>query len=597
MTLSKKQYKSISALVLMFQAGHFSAFLIVIMNLLRALLPTAFMALATGNFINTATAIFQRKLNHDKIYLSLIILFIVLCAQNIIDAINNLLISRVELNLQRKLGPAIVKKHAALDYTHIENGQSWELISRVSREPVKSLVEGIDAFMQLIYIFVGLISILFLILTEVWWAALIIISSSAPLIWLSIHQGKKNYQARRDSEKYRRRADYISEEILTGQGNIEERSLFGYGEHINKMYCEQFEKYRILELKTETKHFIMSKFASTMLAIVSILITLTLINPVISGRMSVGMFMGIISAIFGMIGSFGFQLSHSLENVSRLGEYMKDLSEFIALSEVEDAYAMPDAKPMEFNTLEFCKVRFKYPGDSHYILDGLSFKLESGRQYAFVGRNGAGKTTIIKLLAGLYRNYEGEILINGKELRSYSPSSLKALFSVVYQDFAKYYISLKDNILLGDISNKNKSERVVNTISSAGLDEMLSDLRDGMETPLGKIKEGGQEVSGGQWQRIAIARSLISRAPVKILDEPTSALDPISESYMYSEFEKLMHGKTTIFISHRLGSTKLADEILVIDHGCIIERGTHDELLTVDREYAKMFEAQRGWYE
>ena len=297
-------------------------------------------------------------------------------------------------------------------------------------------------------------------------------------------------------------------------------------------------------------------------------------------------------------------------------------------------------------------------------MKGLSFKLEAGRHYAFVGKNGAGKTTIAKLLTGLYTEYEGEILVNGKELCQYPVSAVKAMFSVVYQDFAKYYIEMKDNIALGDVnrmSRKTEATRVTEgkaaisakteatrvterkaAISAkteathvterkavisvetevtrvaegkdaisveadppteekaarlAGLDEVIGRLENGIDTPLGKILKGGQDLSGGQWQRVAIARSLVSCAPVKILDEPTSALDPVSESNLYHDFERLMEGKTTIFVSHRLGSTKLADEILVIDGGKIIERGTHDTLMAANGQYAEMFEAQREWYQ
>ena len=171
------------------------------------------------------------------------------------------------------------------------------------------------------------------------------------------------------------------------------------------------------------------------------------------------------------------------------------------------------------------------------------------------------------------------------------------MFSVVYQDFAKYYVTLKDNVALGDIAGNDTDSRVPAAINQAGLDGTVQALERGIYTPLGKIKNGGQDISGGQWQRVAIARSLISRAPVKMLDEPTAALDPISESRIYEEFEKLMGGKTTVFISHRLGSTKLADEILVIDDGQIVERGTHDGLMSAGGRYAEMFESQRGWYQ
>jgi ATP-binding cassette subfamily B protein len=286
-------------------------------------------------------------------------------------------------------------------------------------------------------------------------------------------------------------------------------------------------------------------------------------------------------------------MTQALENISRVGEYMKDLTEFAAMSQTKDALTEPDANPLAFDSLEFRNVSFRYPGSERLVLDGLSFKLEAGRHYAFVGKNGAGKTTITKLLTGLFTQYEGEILINGKELREYPASTVKALFSVVYQDFARYYIRLKDNITLGDVHRKGNEQQAAHL---AGLDETVSSLNLGLDTPLGKIMAGGQDLSGGQWQRVAIARSLNSRAPVKMLDEPTSALDPISESLLYRDFEKLMLGKTTVFVSHRLGSTKLADEILVIDSGRIIERGTHEVLMAANGAYAGMFEAQRGWY-
>jgi len=266
------------------------------------------------------------------------------------------------------------------------------------------------------------------------------------------------------------------------------------------------------------------------------------------------------------------------------------------LDEMSDALNEPDIEPLAFSTLEFRNVRFKYPGGEAFILDGLSFKLEAGRHYAFFGRNGAGKTTITKLLTGLYSGYNGEIFINGKELRAYPAGAVKALFSVVYQDFAKYYIPMKDNIRAGDIAGMDLDIRIQEVIQPAHLGDLVEELKDGLDTSLGKIKANGQDISGGQWQRIAIARSLLSRAPVKILDEPTAALDPVGESRVYEEFERLMAGKTTIFISHRLGSTKLADEILVIDGGKIAERGSHGELMAKAGQYAAMFEAQRSWY-
>jgi len=596
MTFSKRTYKSPDVLRLVFQGSPVYTVLHVLLSFIRALMPTAATALTTANFVDTAAAILQGERPHDDIYLPLLLLLLVLGVYTTIDSVVQLISARIRLHLQRRLIPAVIEKHAALDFKHIENAESWELISRVSRDPVKSIMDGFGAYTQFMQIVVCVASVLVLIITQVWWAAFIILAFSAPMFWLSLRAGQKNYQAGRDAEKFNRRTEYL-DEVLTGRDSLDERTLFGYGEEINKRWQEQYEAGRLLQVKVTAKMFLITKGSSMILALIGLLVALTLLSPVTTGQLSTGMYMGIVSAVLSMVNQLGWQMASALENISKAGEYMKDLTAFVALGETPGASHMPDPEPIAFQSLEFRNVRFKYPSGDHYILDGLSFTLTGGLHYAFVGKNGAGKTTITKLLTGLYTEYEGDILINGVELRQYPASALKAMFSVVYQDFAKYYIMLKDNIALGDIAGTDTYSRITDAAVQAGLDEMVAELKNGIDTPLGKILEDGQDLSGGQWQRVAIARSLISRAPVKMLDEPTAALDPISENKVYEEFEMLMRGKTTVFISHRLGSTKLADEILVIDNGRVIERGTHDNLITAGGQYAEMFEAQRGWYQ
>lgn len=593
MPLAKKKYKSYDALILALKASPVCTVLKFLLSVTQSIMQTAVMAVATANFVDTAAEILNNVRPQSDIYLPLVLLLAALGVVNTIGAVAKLAGARVSVKLQRKLKPSLVKVYAAFEYKHIENAESWELISRVTRDPVKSIMDGVDAFIQFIQIIVSVSSVFLLIVTQVWWAALIILAFSVPMFWVSMRAGKKNYQAECEAEKFNRRTDYLGE-VLTGRDNVDERTLFDYSDEVNRKWQEQYEAGRKIQVKVTAKMFLITKGSSMILALISLLVALTLIGPVVHGQMTAGMFMGIISAVFGMIQKLGFQMSRSLENISRVGEYMKDLTAFVSLSEEKDALMEPDAEPIAIDLLEFRNVRFRYPSGDRYILDGLSFKLEAGRHYAFVGKNGAGKTTITKLLTGLYPEYEGEILINGTELREYSAGAVKAMFSVVYQDFAKYYIGMKDNIALGNIHIKGKEREAAHL---AGLDEAIDRLRDGIDTPLGKILKDGQDISGGQWQRVAIARSLISQAPVRILDEPTSALDPISESLLYSEFEKLMDGKTTVFISHRLGSTKLADEILVIDAGKVTERGTHEALMAQKGRYAEMFETQREWYQ
>lgn len=587
-----KNYRSFDALKLALAASPVCMVTDILLSVTQSIMQTGALALVTAEFVDTASAILKGVRPHNDIYLPLVLLLVTLGMTTIIGALIQLASSRIRLNLKRRLVPSVVKIYAALDYRHIEDNTSWELISRVSRDPVNSIIEGVEAYIQFLKILISLASVLILIVTRVWWAAFFILIFSAPMFWLSVRAGRKVYQAGREAEKFNRRTEYL-EEVLTGRDNVDERTLFGYSDEINGKWQNQYEAGRKLQLKVTARMFLFIKGSSLLLVLISLLVALTLIGPVLTGQMTAGWFMGIVSAVFGMIQKLGFQMSRSLENISRVGEYMKDLTAFAAMSQTKDALTEPDAQPMEFESLEFRNVCFQYPGSERLVLNGMSFKMEAGHHYAFVGKNGAGKTTITKLLTGLFPQYKGEILINGKELREYPASAVKALFSVVYQDFARYYIRLKDNIALGDLHRKGNEMQAAHL---AGLDETVSSLNHGLDTPLGKIMAGGQDLSGGQWQRVAIARSLNSRAPVKILDEPTSALDPISESLLYRDFEKLMRGKTTVFVSHRLGSTKLADEILVIDSGRIIERGTHDELMAENGSYAGMFEAQRGWY-
>jgi ATP-binding cassette, subfamily B, bacterial len=241
-------------------------------------------------------------------------------------------------------------------------------------------------------------------------------------------------------------------------------------------------------------------------------------------------------------------------------------------------------------------VTFAYPDTDKEILKNFNLKLYAKKYYAFVGANGAGKTTITKLLTGLYDNYTGSILIDGKNLRNFTQPELKAMFSIVYQDYAKYQISMKDSIGLGHVHGAVEQE-IMNAVNSIGLNEVVGKLPYGIDTSLGKVKEHGFDLSGGEWQKVAIARSLLSHAPIHILDEPTAALDPVIESEIYQLFGKVSKGRTTFFITHRLGATRLADEIVVIAGGQVAEQGSHNKLMNMGGIYFEMFEAQRGWYE
>ncbi|MCL2576148.1 MAG: ABC transporter ATP-binding protein/permease [Defluviitaleaceae bacterium] len=596
MKLETRKYKTIDVLKMPLKAAPVAVTLLMLWGIMQAIIPTALLAVATAWFVDTAIAIFADKAVTSAIYAPLALLLVVVALNSLItNAGPQIITPRIKFALERKFIPAFIDVRASLSYKHIESAKSWELVERVSKDPIKSFQDGLYAYRVMIRSILSVIAILGLIITQIWWAVPVIAVFSVPLFWVAIRAGQKNYEAKVDTRKYVRRHEYYTE-VLTNREAVEERTLFGYGEKISDDFIGQYEKARKVEFWVQLKQYAMAKSASICMSLIAILIALTLINPVITGDLTPGLFMGIIAAVFGMVNMLGWSLQDATEDLAQSKEYMGDLTAFVELSRTEGAKDLPDDEPIAFKELEFRNVSFKYPTAEENILNGLSLKIESGKHYAFVGANGAGKTTITKLLTGLYDEYDGEILINGKELRTYDTSALKALFSVVYQDFARYQVSLAENIALGDTARDVGDDSINKIASLVELDETITDLPNGINTPLGKVMEGGVDISGGQWQKVAIARSLISRAPIKILDEPTAALDPIAESRIYQEFEGLMKGKTSIFISHRLGSTKLADEILVIENGEIVENGSHDKLMKQDGLYAQMFEAQRKWY-
>jgi ATP-binding cassette subfamily B protein len=437
-------------------------------------------------------------------------------------------------------------------------------------------------------------SILLVLITQVWWAAFVILAFSIPLFWLAVRSGKANYEASKEAVKHTRRAGYL-QSVLTGRENVEERSLFAYSDELNNRYHEKYSAAYKINMKTQRNRFVRMKSASLITVLISILIAGVLIAPLGSGAITIGMFIGFVTATFGLAQMMSWELTHITSELANNREYLRDLSAFGKLSETTGAEELPSAVVSEPQCIEFRGVSFAYPDTNIQILDNLSLKLLAKKHYAFVGVNGAGKTTLTKLLTGLYDNYTGDILFDSKNLRDFTQSELKAIFSIVYQDFAKYQISMTDSIGLGNVNGARESE-ILHAVRTLGLDDVASKLPNGLNTPIGRIKSDGVDLSGGEWQKVAIARSLVSRAPVHILDEPTAALDPVAESEVYALCGKISKGKSTIFITHRLGAARLADEIFVIANGRVAEQGTHGELMAMAGIYAEMFEAQRGWY-
>lgn len=593
--MSSRKYTALDFLRIPFAACPWQTALTLTNKLIKALVPSL-QAAATAAFVDTALSIFQGVSPGGAIAWPLLSLILLVAFGYLSWYADSYASAKLEMKLTLTYRPAMVEKRARLRYEHIENSESWELISRTCREPVERILQGFTSIVDGASLLITVASLLCVLMAQVWWAGLLILLVSIPLFWLSLRAGQKGYEEDKKAKVYNRRADYF-QEVLLGRKSAEERGLFGYESYGEKRWGEAFEKARKINLRVTMKYFIRIKSSSLLTVVVSALISVVLLYSLSQGEISTGMFIGLVSAALNLVQTMSWQLGDVMESLAKNREYMKDLTAFFALSETQDPLTVP--APMDsisFESIECRNVSFRYPGTETYILKDFNLMLKKGVHYAFVGINGAGKTTLTKLLTGLYDTFEGEILLNGRDIRSYTQAELKSLFAVVYQDFARYEVTLRENIALGD-TRKEREEDIRSAAEQMELSPVIDSLPKGMDTPLGKIKEGGAELSGGEWQRVAIARALYSPAQIQILDEPTAALDPTAESHLYELFGRVSAGKSTIFITHRLGAAKLADEIVVINNGKVWEKGTHEELIKAGGIYAEMFQAQRSWYE
>lgn len=290
-----------------------------------------------------------------------------------------------------------------------------------------------------------------------------------------------------------------------------------------------------------------------------------------------------------------------LDNYSSMNARVKSIDQYIELLEYPNSIAQldkPIAIPKKPNppVIEFKNVSFKYPQSERLILKDFNLRIQSGEKISLVGENGAGKSTIIKLILRFYDVTDGEILINGINIKEIDLDTWYKEIGALFQDFIKYQFTFKENVIYGDLAQKDNLEALKDAIKKAGADSFLGNLPKGIDQVVGKTFEGGEDLSGGQWQKLALARAFFRNAPLLILDEPTSAIDAKAEYEIFENVQKLQKDKTVIIISHRFSTVRNADRILVLDEGKIIEEGNHEKLMEKKGLYAELFNLQAEGY-
>ena len=534
--------------------------------------------------------------------LFLILFFVGLTAyNNYVNAFQEFLKLKMKYVAAKTIIPEINMHRACLEYKYYENNETYNLLQRVyssdnKSKPDEIMVSTYTNFFKIIAISIQSIWTLQLVSIIGWHVSIIMAALAVISCMVAIYGSKRLYMSRKSTSETDRKVNYY-EEILSNRENVLERKLFFYIDFISEKWKDSFSKSLRINIKSSIMfrlRNLVTQFSSLFFSIIIICLSL---KPLAEGKISVGFFISIFLGMATLSNSLNISVPSLISELANNVKYFKDYREFIksdtipgihVASEREDSTDKVDT----VNSIEFRNVSFMYPYSDKYVLKDISFKLTSNKQYAIVGANGSGKSTLIKLMTGLYKPTAGDILINNKCINQYSQNQLNHMFSVVFQDFAKYFVTVKENILMGKDDEFISDDYLKDTAAKMGFDMKSVPLN----TYLGKIFDGGIDVSGGQWQLLALTRAFVSDTNTLILDEPTAALDPENETNLYNRFVQIANKKMVILISHRLGSTKFADEILLIDKGQLTERGTHDELMENAGLYSTMFNNQAEWY-
>ena len=439
--------------------------------------------------------------------------------------------------------------------------------------------------------------IYFVILTKLkWWILLLIIGTTVLEHTINRQIVQWQYNHREEEATLFKRVMYFwrqSKDVGLGK----DIRIFGMKSWLMDMFDDAIRAYEAFISKRERKYIWMNVLDLILSFLRNGVAYIYVAKLVVEGNLPASLFVLYIATI----GNLTEQMLGIMDTCNTMNRYSMEINvvrEYFDYKEqfrFEGGIKLPDAVDGKYE-IELKNVSFRYPNNDTDTLHNINLRIAPGEKVAVVGLNGAGKTTLIRIISGFYDPTEGEVLLNGINIKEFNRREYYRLFSAVFQEFSILDATINDNITLED--DATNPERVWEVISKAGLEVKVKNLPDGLNTIIGKkIYENGVLLSGGEEQRLILARALYKDAPILLLDEPTAALDPIAENDIYHKYNSMTNGKTSVFISHRLASTRFCDRILLLDKGRIIEEGTHDSLILSNGEYAKLFNVQKKYYQ
>ena len=531
-------------------------------------------------------------LRHKQITTGMYLEFGLFVAALLLDVILTSFDKCIEIRFDMKMTDGlerdIIQKYKNLDYSCYEKSATYDIISRISKNPGEKLKLIYWKIIEIIKILISLVGLVLVFRQASNLLIVIFILFLIPMLYENYKAGSLWYELYAKQTMDERKVAYY-ERLLISKTSLIELIIYQATDYIKSLWEKQSEK--MLKEKDATLQKVEKALLKKSLfaTLWYICCTGILIHSVMTGHISVGLFIALFNTTLSIVGT----ITSLLETFGDFSKEIKEVSYISSFFELKNTESRTGHIDHPIHRIRFEHVSFAYPNSEKEVLHDANFEIDLSRSTALVGENGSGKTTIIKLLCGLYRPTKGRIMIDDQDLNKLSSQEIGKLIKVVFQDFYQYELTVRENIGFGNLGELDRDDKLNNALELVN----LKDVKDlGLDRNLGKLEMDGVDLSKGQWQRLAVSRLFLTDTAYVILDEPTASMDPVSEYKMYQLFCSLMKSRGSLMISHRLASAKMADHILVLKHGNIIEQGNHDDLMKNQGIYYTLFCKQAEWY-